>query len=86
MTPEQAVEYALEPSPATPRLKNTAQLSEREVEVLGLVAEGLTDAEVAERLYLSPRTVNHHLSSIYRKLGVPSRAAAAKEASKRGLI
>jgi non-specific serine/threonine protein kinase len=86
MTPEQAVEYALEPSPATPRLKNTAQLSEREVEVLGLVAEGLTDPEVAERLYLSPRTVNHHLSSIYRKLGVPSRAAAAKEASKRGLI
>ena len=86
MTPEQAVEYALRPSPPTPRLKNTAKLSDREVEVLGLVAEGLTDPEVAERLYLSPRTVNHHLSSIYQKLGVPSRAAAAKEASKRGLI
>jgi DNA-binding CsgD family transcriptional regulator len=41
---------------------------------------------VAERIYLSPRTVNHHLSSVYRKLGVPSRAAAVKEAGKRGLI
>src|SRR5215207_1662958 len=86
MTPEQAVEYALEPSPATPRLKNTAKLSTREVEVLGLVAEGLTDPQVAERLYLSPRTVGQHLRSIYQKLGVPSRAAAVKEAVGRSLI
>ena len=86
MTPEQAVEYALEPSPATPQRKNTAELSDREVEVLGLVAEGLTDPQVAERLYLSPRTVGQHLRSIYQKLGVPSRAAAVKEAVGRGLI
>jgi len=86
MTPEQAVEYALEPSSATPRLKNTAELSAREVEVLGLVAEGLTDPQVADRLYLSPRTVGQHLRSIYQKLGVPSRAAAVKEAVGRGLI
>jgi ATP/maltotriose-dependent transcriptional regulator MalT len=86
MTPEQAVEYALEPSSATPRLKNAANLSTREVEVLALVAEGLTDPQVAERLYLSPRTVGQHLRSIYQKLGVPSRAAAVKEAVGRDLI
>jgi len=86
MTPEQAVEYALEPSSATPRLKDAAELSTREVEVLALVAEGLTDSQVGERLYLSPRTVGQHLRSIYQKLGVPSRAAAVKEAVGRGLI
>src|SRR5919107_1411782 len=86
MTPEQAVEYSLEPSPATPHPRNTAELSTREVEVLGLVAEGLTDPQVADRLYLSPRTVGQHLRSIYQKLGVPSRAAAVKEAVGRGLI
>jgi predicted ATPase/DNA-binding CsgD family transcriptional regulator len=88
MTPEQAVEYALDPSPATLRLKekDTANLSTREVEVLGLVAEGLTDSQVAERLYLSPRTVGQHLRSIYQKLGVPSRAAAVKAALERGQI
>jgi non-specific serine/threonine protein kinase len=87
MTPEQAVEYALgkqEAASASP--KNTALLSTREAEVLVLVAEGLTDPQVAERLYLSPRTVGQHLRSIYRKLGVPSRAAAAREALQRGLI
>jgi len=62
------------------------ELSAREIEVLRLVAEGLTDAQVAERLFLSPRTVGHHLRSIYRKLHVPSRAAAAKAALERGLI
>ena len=90
MTPEQAIEDALGTEEQTPspsaQAKDKDVLSTREREVLRLVAEGLTDPEVAERLYLSPRTVNHHLSSIYRKLGVPSRAAAAKEASKRGLI
>jgi len=87
MTPEQAVEYALgTEDPAPPPPEDTALLSAREVEVLGLVAEGLTDPQVAERLYLSPRTVGQHLRSIYRKLGVPSRAAAAKVAVERGLI
>ena len=86
MTPEEAVEYALEPSPATPRPKDTATLSPREAEVLTLVAEGLTDSQVAERLYLSPRTVGQHLRSIYNKLGASSRTAAVKEAAGRGLI
>ncbi|HZB10083.1 MAG TPA: LuxR C-terminal-related transcriptional regulator [Rubrobacter sp.] len=50
-----------------------------------LVAEGLTDPQVAERLYLSPRTIGQHLRSAYRKLGVPSRGAAARVAAERGL-
>jgi predicted ATPase/class 3 adenylate cyclase/DNA-binding CsgD family transcriptional regulator len=53
-------------------------LTEREVEVLRLVAQGLTDAQVAEQLVISPRTVNGHLRSIYSKLGVTSRAAATR--------
>jgi len=61
-------------------------LSVREVEVLQLVAESLTDGQVTEKLYISPRTVGVHLGSIYRKLVVPSRAAAVKEAVERGVI
>jgi len=65
---------------------SSKELSKREIEVLALVAEGLTDSGVAGRLYLSPRTVGHHLGTIYRKLGVPSRAGAVKKAGKLGLI
>ena len=53
-------------------------LSLREIEVLRLVANGLTNAQVAERLFLSPRTVNAHLTTIYTKLNVPSRAGAIR--------
>lgn len=59
------------PIPATP-----GNLTEREVEVLRLVARGLSDAQVAEALVISPRTVNAHLRSIYGKLGITSRHAA----------
>jgi DNA-binding CsgD family transcriptional regulator len=55
-----------------------AGLTAREVEILRLVAEGLTDAQVAEHLIMSVRTVNSHLTSIYNKLGVSSRAAATR--------
>jgi predicted ATPase/DNA-binding CsgD family transcriptional regulator len=55
-------------------------LTAREVEVLALVAEGLTDAEVAERLVVSIRTVHAHLRSIYRKLDVRTRSAATRYA------
>jgi ATP/maltotriose-dependent transcriptional regulator MalT len=61
-------------------------LTHRELEVLRLVAEGLTDGQVAERLYISPRTVGQHLRSVYKKLGVPSRAAAARRAVERDLL
>ena len=63
-----------------------AGLSTREVEVLRLVAEGLTDAQVAERLFLSPRTVGQHLRSVYNKLGVNSRTAATRFAVEQGLV
>ncbi len=63
-----------------------AGLSEREVEVLRWVATGMSNAQVAERLYLSPRTVEAHLHRIYRKLDVPSRAAAVHFAVARGLV
>jgi DNA-binding CsgD family transcriptional regulator len=61
-------------------------LTPRELDVLRLVAEGLTDIEVAERLYLSRRTVSTHLTSIYTKLGVSSRTAAARFAVEHALI
>jgi DNA-binding NarL/FixJ family response regulator len=56
------------------------------VDVLRLVAVGLSDAEAAERLVVSVRTVNAHLRSIYRKLGVSSRAAAGRFAQTNGLL
>jgi DNA-binding CsgD family transcriptional regulator/tetratricopeptide (TPR) repeat protein len=65
---------------------DTSILSPREREVLRLVAEGMTDAEVAERLFISPRTVGHHLASIYAKLDAPTRTAATRLAIERGLI
>lgn len=63
-----------------------AGLTAREVEVLRLVAEGLTDGQVAEQLVLSPRTVSTHLSSIYGKLQVNSRSAATRFAVEHGLV
>jgi DNA-binding CsgD family transcriptional regulator len=61
------------------------QLTKRETEILFLVAHGLSDVQIAERLVLSPRTVNAHLTSIYRKLGVNSRSAATRYAIEHGL-
>lgn len=61
-------------------------LTPRELEVLRLVAEGLTDAEAADRLYISPRTVSQHLRSVYGKLDVSSRTAATRFAVERGLV
>lgn len=61
-------------------------LTAREIDVLRLVAEGLTDPQIASRLYLSPRTVHTHLRSIYAKLEVPSRAAAARIAVERHIL
>jgi DNA-binding NarL/FixJ family response regulator len=63
-----------------------AGLTAREVDVLRLVAAGLTDAEAAERLFVSVETVGAHLRSIYRKAGVRSRAAAGRFAEDNGLL
>jgi predicted ATPase/DNA-binding CsgD family transcriptional regulator len=81
-------------SPSKPRTKASKGLvptpshglTEREVEVLRLVAQGLTDAQVAEALVVSPRTVNAHLRSIYSKLGLTSRHAATRYALEHHLV
>jgi DNA-binding CsgD family transcriptional regulator/tetratricopeptide (TPR) repeat protein len=58
---------------------NPSQLTPREFEVLELVAQGISDADIAKRLFLSKRTVHHHVSAILRKLGVNTRAQAAAQ-------
>jgi DNA-binding CsgD family transcriptional regulator/tetratricopeptide (TPR) repeat protein len=63
-----------------------AGLTQREAEVLTLVAAGLRNAEIAERLFLTPKTVSHHLSAIYAKLGVETRIEAAQAASQLGMV
>jgi DNA-binding NarL/FixJ family response regulator len=99
MTPEQALAAqgpATIPAPTlaesslTPpaRLSPTYpdSLTAREVEVLRLVAQGLTNAQIAEQLILSPYTVNNHLRSILSKLGVTTRTAATRYAIEHKLV
>jgi predicted ATPase/DNA-binding CsgD family transcriptional regulator len=85
MTPEQALAAQGQkpaPSPTTTMTPPTypAGLTAREVEVLRLLAGGLTDVQIAEKLVLSPRTVHAHISSIYSKLGATSRSVATRYA------
>jgi DNA-binding NarL/FixJ family response regulator len=93
MTPEQAL-AAQEPvtlstaipkaQPTPPPIKSPPTypdgLTTREVEVLRLLAQGLTDTQIAEQLVISSRTVNNHLTSIYSKIQVSSRSAATRYA------
>ena len=71
--------------PISTTRSNPAGLTQREVEVLVLVAEGLRNPEIAERLYLTPKTVSHHLTSVYGKLGVSTRTEAARAATRLGI-
>jgi DNA-binding CsgD family transcriptional regulator/tetratricopeptide (TPR) repeat protein len=65
--------------------ENPAGLTRRELEVLELLAQGLRNSQIAERLVVSEKTVHHHVSSILRKLGVHTRTEASVEAAKLGL-
>ncbi len=69
------------PAPADERA-----LTSRETEILTLIASGLSDREIAERLVLSPHTVHRHVANVRTKLGLPTRAAAVAAAAKRGLL
>jgi DNA-binding CsgD family transcriptional regulator len=71
------------PRPAT--RVNPAHLTEREVEVLALIVAGYRNAEIAERLYLSPKTVEHHVGNVLAKLGVHSRHEAVAAAARLGI-
>jgi DNA-binding NarL/FixJ family response regulator len=61
-------------------------LSDRETEILRLVAQGRDNTEIAQELYLSPSTVKNHVSSILEKLGVDSRVQAAVRAARAGIV
>jgi DNA-binding NarL/FixJ family response regulator len=99
MTPEQALAAQgpvtlPQPLPTAPSSTPPAKpvptypdgLTAREVEVLRLLAQGLTDAQIAEYLVISPRTVNNHLTSIYSKIQVSSRSAATRYAIEHHLV
>ena len=64
---------------------NPAGLTARQLEVLALLADGLTNAEIAERLVVSPRTAEHHVAAVLTKLGATTRRDAARRASELGL-
>lgn len=71
------------PRPST--RTNPANLTTREIEVLALVSQGLRNAEIAGRLFVSEKTVDHHVSAILRKLGVKTRVQASAEAARLGI-
>ena len=82
MTRDEVVEYAVDAQrpaarPVAPPV-SSGPLSRRELEVAGLVADGATNAQVAARLFISERTVESHLASIFNKLGVDTRLQVAR--------
>jgi DNA-binding NarL/FixJ family response regulator len=64
---------------------NPAGLTTRELDVLRLITQGLRNSDIAEELVVSAKTVDHHVSSVLSKLGVSSRADAAREAIRLGV-
>ena len=72
--------------PRAARRANPAGLTQRQCDVLGMLAEGLSDAEIADRLVLSQRTVNHHVSAVLQAFGARSRREAVSIARARGAV
>ena len=79
------LDLRIPPGPREATRANPAGLTARQLEVLALVADGLTNAEIAERLVVSPRTAEHHVAAVLTKLGAASRRDAARRASELGL-
>jgi DNA-binding NarL/FixJ family response regulator len=84
--PQLVVVLADELNVAKHRERNAQSLTEREVEILQLLAFGHTNRDIAEKLFISPDTVKTHLEHIYQKLGATDRTAAVAEALRRRLI
>ncbi|MBL7501166.1 AAA family ATPase [Frankia sp. CNm7] len=72
--------------PRTSTRANPAGLTNRQLDVAKLVARGLTNAEIAARLYISVKTADHHVSAVLTKLGLPTRRAVALRADELGLV
>ena len=77
---------AIPTGPRETTKSNPAGLTSREQQVLDLVCDGYTNSQMATELFISAKTVDHHVSAILSKLGVPNRAAAKAEASRLGLV
>jgi len=80
-----------DPEPAAPRRDEEKQwgpwsLTQRELEVLQLLAEGATNGEISQRLYISPKTTKNHLAAIFQKLDVTNRTHALVRAVVMGLV
>ena len=73
-------------APTAARAQNPGGLSHREVDVLRLAAKGLTTQEIADRLFISPKTADHHIQHIYNKIAVSTRAAAALWAMQNAVV
>ena len=86
MSPEEAIEYALEEPTTHDQSRAPSGLTKRELEVLGLVARGMSNQQIAESLTISEHTVHRHVSNVLGKLGVSSRAAAVAQAGRLGLL
>jgi DNA-binding CsgD family transcriptional regulator len=78
--------FGVRPRSTPHRSRGTTPLSPRELEIVQLVADDLTNAEIAERLIISPRTVTTHLDRIYTRLGINSRTALVRYAIEAGLL
>jgi DNA-binding NarL/FixJ family response regulator len=84
--PELVIALADELTAAKETDRGTETLTERELEILQLLAFGYTNRDIAGRLFISPDTVKTHLEHVYQKLGASDRTAAVAEAMRRRLI
>ena len=86
MAKELITEFKRYTSSAASSQKNGNALSDRELEVLRLIAKGMLNKEIAKTLYISEKTVKNHISNIFRKLKVSDRTQAAVYAIKNNLV